>query len=169
MVDAPPITTASCLHTGVSQGVCFFLAGAPQIGVHPPVGLRWSPSFVNEQSEKHVVSMTVGVVGFLASSMSLVLWWPQAATVWKYRNDPARLDGVSRLAQYLLAINGAAWLVYADLTHSPWLAVSVSTNIPLAILTLMILSRAARSAWTSVDADVSASVAHSGELVLTRA
>jgi len=81
------------------------------------------------------------LVGCAASIVSLVLWWPQAARVWKYRNDPEQLAGISRLGQLLLVASGAIWTIYAALTDSLWLAVSVSTNIPLGLLTLAILSQ----------------------------
>lgn len=92
--------------------------------------------------------------------MSLVLWWPQAVTVWKFRNDPGELAGISRLGQYLLIGSGVIWTIYAVLTHSVWLAVSVSTNIPLGLLTLTILSQAR---WvpcpSELDADTQESMA----------
>jgi len=95
------------------------------------------------------------IVGFVASLVSLVLWWPQAATVWKFRNDPGELAGISRTGQYLLIISGAIWTVYAVLTQSVWLAVSVSTNIPLGVLTLVILAQAR---WIACPAETVAAV-----------
>jgi hypothetical protein len=73
--------------------------------------------------------------------VSLILWWPQAARVWKFRNDPDQLAGISRLGQVLLVVSGLIWTAYAVLTGSFWLGVSVSTNIPLGLLTLGILSQ----------------------------
>lgn len=85
--------------------------------------------------------MGTEIVGCAASLVSLVLWWPQAARVWKYRNDPDQLAGISRTGQLLLVISGAIWTIYAVLTSSLWVAVSVSTNVPLGLLTLAILSQ----------------------------
>lgn len=92
--------------------------------------------------EKQVVGTEL--VGFFASMVSLILWWPQAVRVWKFRNDPKQLAGISRLGQVLLVLSGAVWTVYAGLIDSVWLAVSVSTNIPLGLLTLAILSQSRR-------------------------
>ena len=89
--------------------------------------------------EKQVVGTEL--VGFFASMVSLILWWPQAARVWKFRNNPDQLAGISRLGQLLLVLSGVVWTVYASLTDSVWLAVSVSTNIPLGLITLAILSQ----------------------------
>ena len=86
--------------------------------------------------------MSTEIVGFAATLVSLVLWWPQTARVWKYRNDPGELVGISRLGQVLLIGSGVIWTTYAVLTDSLWLGVSVSTNIPLGVITLAILSQA---------------------------
>ncbi|RYV50423.1 hypothetical protein [Pengzhenrongella frigida] len=85
--------------------------------------------------------MGTEILGCAASMMSLILWWPQAARVWKFRNDPAQLAGISRLGQLLLVLSGLIWMTYAVLTGSLWVGVSVSTNIPLGLLTLAILSQ----------------------------
>ncbi|QTE28303.1 hypothetical protein [Pengzhenrongella sicca] len=99
--------------------------------------------------------MSTQVVGFVASLVSLVLWWPQTATVWKFRHSPGELAGISRVGQVLLIASGLIWTTYAMLTDSIWLAVSVSTNIPLGLLTLAILSRAQ---WIACPAETPAMV-----------
>lgn len=82
------------------------------------------------------------VVGFLAALVSSVMFLPQAARVWRMRNDPRALQGVSPLGQVLLLINASLWGLYALLTGAYWVAVPGLLNFPLACLTLLLLSRA---------------------------
>ena len=72
-----------------------------------------------------VVASTAGLsilltegIGFLASAVSFVLWWPQAARVWRHRRDGGRLGGVSITSQVLLVVNAALWGGYAVVTGS---------------------------------------------------
>ena len=99
------------------------------------------------------MDISTGVVGLLASIMSMVIGLPQAVNVWKFKNDPERLAGISGLAQYMMIGSGALWVAYADMTHSFWVAASVMTSVPLALFTLAILSRSRRMTWTSVEMD----------------
>ncbi|WP_315096660.1 hypothetical protein [uncultured Cellulomonas sp.] len=87
------------------------------------------------------MGLHVEVVGFLASLLSLVLWWPQAARVWRYRHDGSRLGGVSLPTQVLLLANAALWAVYALLTGSFWVGAPGLVNAPLAVATIAVLLR----------------------------
>lgn len=80
-------------------------------------------------------------VGFLASLVSSVLFLPQAARVWRMRNDQRSLEGVSPLGQVLLLINASLWGLYAVLTGAYWAGVPGLLNFPLACLTLFLLRR----------------------------
>ena len=55
-------------------------------------------------------------IGFVASVVSFVLWWPQAARVWRHRHDGGQLGGVSISSQVLLVVNAALWGAYAVVT-----------------------------------------------------
>lgn len=80
-------------------------------------------------------------VGFLASAVSFVLWWPQAARVWRHRHDRGQLGGVSISTQVLLLVNASLWGVYAVFTGSFWVGAPGLVNAPLALLTIALLRR----------------------------
>lgn len=83
-------------------------------------------------------------VGFLASAVSFVLWWPQAARVWRHRDDGGRLGGVSIGSQVLLVLNAALWGGYAVATGSFWVGAPGLVNAPLALGTIVLLRRSRR-------------------------
>ena len=85
-------------------------------------------------------------IGFVASVVSLVLWWPQAARVWRHRHDGGQLGGVSISTQVLLLVNAALWGAYAVATGSFWVGAPGLVNVPLALLTITLLRRARGSA-----------------------
>jgi uncharacterized protein with PQ loop repeat len=90
-------------------------------------------------------------IGFLASAVSLVLWWPQAARVWRHRHDGGQLGGVSLSTQVLLLVNAALWGAYAVVTGSFWVGAPGLVNAPLALLTMALLRR---SRWSNGDRPV---------------
>lgn len=95
----------------------------------------------DEQAAGVPVSLFVELVGFLASAVSLVLWWPQAVRVWRFRHDPNGLGGVSVPTQVLLLANAALWAVYALLTESFWVGAPGLVNAPLAVGTIALVRR----------------------------
>ena len=80
-------------------------------------------------------------IGFVASVISLVLWWPQAARVWRHRHDGGQLGGVSISTQVLLLGNAALWGAYAVVTGSFWVGAPGLVNVPLALLTIALVRR----------------------------
>jgi uncharacterized protein with PQ loop repeat len=88
------------------------------------------------------VNAYIELVGFIASVMSFVLWWPQAALVWRCRARGEQLTGVSTSSQLLLLINACLWGVYAVGTGSLWVGAPGLVNGPLAIITIVLLRRA---------------------------
>jgi len=81
-------------------------------------------------------------VGFLAALVSSVMFLPQAARVWRMRNDRRSLRGVSPLGQVMLLINATLWGLYALLAGAYWAGVPGLLNFPLACATLLLLLRA---------------------------
>ena len=92
------------------------------------------------------MDVLVDSLGFTASIVSFVLWWPQAVRVWHCRDSVAHLSGVSISSQLLLLTNAALWGVYAVVTGSLWVGAPGLVNAPLAVVTVVILRRARRDA-----------------------
>src|SRR6478736_6465321 len=82
------------------------------------------------------------MVGLVASLMSFVLWWPQAALVWRCRRRWEELRGVSTSSQLLLLMNACLWGAYAVGTGSLWVGAPGLVNGPLAIVTIVLLRHA---------------------------
>lgn len=87
----------------------------------------------------------IEVLGFAASVVSFVLWWPQAVRVWQCRRSVEHLSGVSISSQVLLLTNATLWGAYAIVTGSLWVGAPGMVNAPLAILTIVVLQRARRA------------------------
>ena len=90
------------------------------------------------------MNVYIETLGFAASVVSFVLWWPQAMRVWQGRRSGAHLSGVSISSQALLLVNAALWGAYAIITGSLWVGAPGVVNGPLAIVTIVILHRARR-------------------------
>jgi len=88
------------------------------------------------------MNASVEIIGFAASAVSFVLWWPQAVRVWRCRHRTEQLSGVSLSAQVLLVTNAVLWGAYAILTESLWVGAPGFVNAPLAVITIVILRRA---------------------------
>jgi uncharacterized protein with PQ loop repeat len=84
----------------------------------------------------------IETLGFTASVVSFVLWWPQAVRVWRCRRRGESLSGVSLSSQVLLLLNATLWGAYAVLTQSLWVGAPGLINAPLAAVTIVVLSRA---------------------------
>lgn len=89
-----------------------------------------------------IVNAYVEVLGFIASVASFVLWWPQAALVWRCRRCYEQLNAVSMSSQSLLLMNAGLWGAYAIGTGSLWVGAPGLVNGPLAIVTIFLLRRA---------------------------
>lgn len=87
----------------------------------------------------------IEILGFAASVVSFVLWWPQAVRVWQCRSSVEHLSGVSVSSQALLLTNATLWGAYAVVTGSLWVGAPGLVNAPLAIVTIVILRRARRA------------------------
>lgn len=85
--------------------------------------------------------MLVNAVGFLGNALSVLLFLPNALTVWRNRHDSHALKGVSRYMQYGILANASTWAVYAWLTGAYWAAAPGLFNAPLAIFVLTLLHR----------------------------
>jgi uncharacterized protein with PQ loop repeat len=87
----------------------------------------------------------IETLGFTASVVSFVLWWPQAVRVWRCRRRGDSLDGVSLSSQVLLLLNATLWGAYGLVTESLWVGAPGLINAPLAVVTIVVLHRARRS------------------------
>lgn len=94
--------------------------------------------------------MLADAVGFTAALISSIMFLPQAARVWRMRNEHLALQGVSASGQILLLVNAALWGLYAILTRAYWAGAPGLLNFPLAALTLFLLLRARRSSRASL-------------------
>jgi uncharacterized protein with PQ loop repeat len=87
----------------------------------------------------------VEFLGFTASAVSFILWWPQAIRVWRCRRAGASLRGVSLSSQALLLFNAALWGAYGVVTNSLWVGAPGLVNAPLAVATIVIVVRGRRT------------------------
>lgn len=83
------------------------------------------------------------VSGFLASITGLLLWLPQGQRVWRDRHEPERLAGISVPTQVLSLAGNVLWLVHAVGIGSFWLGAPSVVNVPIAIMTIVVVRRAA--------------------------
>lgn len=79
--------------------------------------------------------------GFLASLIAFILFLPQARRTWQVRSDAHALAGVSTGTQWLLLANAVLWGGYAVLAEAFWVGAPGLVNAPLAIATLLLISR----------------------------
>jgi uncharacterized protein with PQ loop repeat len=91
-------------------------------------------------------------IGAAAFAVSVALFVPQAITVWRSRNDPNALRGVSMVGQWLLLCNAGLWAVYGIGVGAWWTAAPSFVNGPLAAFVLYLLRRARhRSTLPALD------------------
>jgi uncharacterized protein with PQ loop repeat len=84
------------------------------------------------------------VIGMMASLTSFLIWLPQGVRVFRYRNDPARLQSIVLSTQVISLAGSALWGTYAVLIDSFWLGAPSLVNGPIAIATLVVCRRAHR-------------------------
>lgn len=81
------------------------------------------------------------LINIVAPILSFVMFVPQAVLVWKHRNTPEQLSGVSVISQLLLIINALSWgVVGYDLGSFAVMAPGL-VNLPLAFFTIIIVLR----------------------------
>ncbi|MDO8106989.1 hypothetical protein Q6348_07230 [Isoptericola sp. b441] len=88
----------------------------------------------------------VDLLGMVASIVSLIVWWPQAAAVWRARRDSSQLTGLSMQTQVLLLLAAVLWGGYAVAIGSVWVGAPSLVNAPIAVGTLVVLGRGRRPA-----------------------
>lgn len=84
----------------------------------------------------------LNALGAAASTVSLVMFFPQAIKTWTHRHDPITLEGVSVQAQFLILANASLWALYGIGSGAVWAAVPSFVNFPLAVFVLALLLRA---------------------------
>lgn len=101
-----------------------------------------------------VLSWNFGVdaLGFSASVISFLLFLPQAAMVWKVRQDRAALSVISLSTQLFILANASIWGIYGYQTEAFWVAAPGLVNGPLA-LTVSVLILKSRSFSQSSHAE----------------
>ena len=86
------------------------------------------------------------VIGMMASLTSFLLWLPQGARVWRYRDEPAQLAGIAMSTQVISVAGNVLWTAYAVLLGSFWLGAPAIVNLPIAVATIVVLRRGAAAA-----------------------
>lgn len=84
------------------------------------------------------------VAGMVGSTISAVMLLPQALHVWRLRNSPERLRGVSVPTQALVVSNALTWFIYGFAAQEFWPAVPGLLNFPVACLTIALVLRGRR-------------------------
>lgn len=90
----------------------------------------------------------LNVLGGLASITAFTLFLPQALRVWKLRDQPLALEGVSASTQWLVIVNEVFWGVYGLGSQAYWAAAPAAVSLPLAAFVLILLHRSRRSCGT---------------------
>lgn len=85
-------------------------------------------------------------VGMMASLTSFLLWLPQGLRVWRSRRSPGDLAGIAVSTQVISLAGNVLWLAYAVLIGSFWLGAPAVVNLPIAVMTITVLTRARRPA-----------------------
>lgn len=88
------------------------------------------------------------LLGFVAASISFVMWLPQARATWRHRHNPVELAAISLGTQFLVLVNATVWAIYAVLTEAYWSGAPGLVNLPLALLNIYLVLSARRHART---------------------
>lgn len=83
-------------------------------------------------------------MGVIASASSIVLWIPQAKSVWKNRHDHHYMSLLSTGTQWLLVTGSSAWGAYAFGMQAFWSGLPTAINLPLSLFTLTVIYKARR-------------------------
>lgn len=95
----------------------------------------------------------VSLVGFAATSTSLLRLIPQAVQTYNQRKDYEALRGLSLATQWLTLANSLLWIIYGVLLHlvsktgweALWIGAPSIINMPLAAMIIVLTSRARRA------------------------
>ena len=88
-------------------------------------------------------------IGIVASTIAFVMFVPQAVRVWKSRNEPHALVGISLSTQFLVLGNATIWGVYAFLLSEFWVGAPGIINAPLALAVIALVLRSRIKAGAS--------------------
>lgn len=81
------------------------------------------------------------VLGAGASVLAFAMFIPQALRVWRVRNDPHALLGVS-VTSYAFVINNAiVWGIYAAAVNAFWVGAAGIVNLPLSLVVIGVIVR----------------------------
>ena len=87
------------------------------------------------------MTFAINILGFTMSCVAVVMWIPQASNTWRMRHDRQALQGISIGTQVLLACNAIGWVLYGLATGALWVGAPSIINLPLAIITIIIVHR----------------------------
>ena len=84
------------------------------------------------------------IISVGASVLAFAVFIPQAARVWRMRDDPHALLGVSVITNMFIINNSLVWGIYAWSIQEFWVGAAGIVNLPLAamIVALVLRSRA---------------------------
>lgn len=89
------------------------------------------------------------LIGSAASVIAFALFLPQARATWRNRHNAAALRAVSLGTQWLVVTNALLWFAYGAVTQAFWIAAPGFVNLPLAMVSITLISRARRTAVTA--------------------
>ncbi|WP_182112229.1 hypothetical protein [Actinotalea sp. JY-7876] len=104
-------------------------------------------------------------IGMIASLTSFLLWVPQGVRVWRARRSTHLLSGIALSTQVISLAGSLLWFTYAVLIESFWIGAPLIVNGPIAVMTIVVLLRARRTAAATATA-VLAGTAEADEVAL---
>lgn len=91
---------------------------------------------------ERIIKLLIEFAGILASAVTFIMFIPTAAGVWRHRNTPSSLAGVSASTAWMMVIGSTSWIVYGLGTGAFWIAAPSLVNLPLGVFILFLLGRA---------------------------
>lgn len=91
-----------------------------------------------------VPALMLNILGFIATTVAIVMWVPQARTTWGNRNDALKLAGVSEATQWLSATSYLLWGFFGAFSMSFWVMAPSIVSFPLSIATIIVVRRSRR-------------------------
>lgn len=89
--------------------------------------------------------VVINIIGFLATSTSLIRFMPQAIRTWKIRNNSEALYGLSLSSQWLTFVNSLLWITYGILLGQFWVAAPSVLNAPMAAMIIILIMRSRKN------------------------
>lgn len=129
-------TSLTALYVQViwSRGLTAHASGRSVLPDRPTIRAR-------PPSQSIMTSTALDVDGAVAAFGSFVLFFPQAAGVFRNRRNPQHLAGVSAATQVILFVASWLWIIYGFGTGAYWAAIANFANIPVSIFILTVLYR----------------------------